>query len=84
MDFVYEFVFELVLGGIFGLTIKNPKIKTRIKTGIFLLLAGAVVSLVLWLASLSASTLVGIVGLALATLFIYTAAEGHKRDWKQE
>lgn len=84
MDAVFEFVFTMILEGIFGLTIKNPKLKTRIKTVIFLLFAGAVVTLILWLAAVSASVLVGIVGLAIAALFLYTAAEGHKRDWKQE
>ena len=84
MDAVLEFIFTMIPEGIFGLTIKNPKLKTRMKTGIFLLFAGAVVALILWLAAVSASVLVGIVGLALAALFIYTAVEGHRRDWMQE
>ena len=84
MDAVFEFIFTIVLEGIFGLTIKNPKLKTQIKTVLFLLFVGAVVALILWLAIISASIFVGIVGLTLAVFFIYTAAEGHKSDWKQE
>jgi len=74
----------LVLEGIFGLTIKNPKLKTRLKTVIFLLVTGVIVAVVIWLAFHSANGLVGITGLALSALFICAAVEGHKRDWKQE
>ncbi len=84
MDAVFEFIFTMILEGIFGLTINNPKWKTRIKTVLFLLFSGAVVALIFWLAAVSASVLVGIVGLVLAALFIYAAVEGHKQNWKQE
>ena len=84
MDFVFEFIFELVLEGVFGLTIQNPKLKTRLKTTSFLLFTGAIVAVVICLAFLSANVLVGITGLVLAVLFLYVAVDGHKRGWKQD
>lgn len=74
----------MVLEGIFGLTIKNPKLKTRLKTVIFLLVTGVIVAVVIWLAFHSANVLVGITGLVLAVLFLYVAVDGHKRGWKQD
>lgn len=45
MGFLCEFIFELILEGIFGVTIKNPRVKTWVKTMVYLLLAEGVVVL---------------------------------------
>lgn len=90
MDFIGELIFEIILEGIFGLTVNNPKVKTWVKTAVFLILSEAVAGLFLWL-SFAAPAEAGPVGdvvcrvvaIALGVGFLIAAVYGHKRDWKQ-
>lgn len=84
MDFVFEFILQSILEGIFGLTIKNPKVRTRVKTLVFLLMSGAVAAFLLWISVQSGSIVAIVVVLALSLSFLAMAVDGHKRDWKQE
>ena len=91
MDFLMEFIFEVVLEGIFELTVKNPKVKLWVRTAVFLLIAEAV-PVVLGIAAVSmyrnGNTSGGIVGIiictALAIGFLIGGIYGHKRNWKQD
>lgn len=91
MDFLCELILEVILEGIFGMTIKNPKVKTWIKTTVYLLLAEGV-AILLGIASVSmyrgGNTLggigCGIISTLLAIGFLIGGIYGHKRNWKQE
>ena len=91
MDFLCEFIFELILEGIFGVTIKNPRVKTWVKTMVYLLLAEGVVVL-LGIAAVSmcrdGNTSGGIGCMVIAVLlgigFLIGGIYGHKRNWKQD
>lgn len=91
MEFICEFIFEVILEGIFDLTVKNPKVKTWVKTAVFLLIAESVAGLFAWLSVLtcrngnqSGSIVCGIVSLALGVGFLAAAIYSHKKDWKQD
>lgn len=91
MDIIFEFVFELILEGIFGLTIHNPKVKTWVKTAVFLLISEAVVGLFLWISfavpaetGMGGDWVVRVIAIGLGIGFLAMAVYGHKRDWKQE
>ena len=90
MDFIFELIFELVLEGIFGLTIHNPKVKTWVKTLVFLVISELLPALLLWISfSVPADEpggdlVVRIISVALAIGFLIAAIYGHRRDWKQE
>ena len=90
MDFICELIFEIVLEGVFGLTVKNPKVKTWTKTALFLLLSELIAAYLLYsgVAVLHRdNTEGGIVVIVMATMlaigFVAGAIYGHKRDWKQ-
>lgn len=90
MDFLCEFIFELILEGIFGLTIKNPRVKTWIKTTVYPLLAEGVCAL-LGIACVSmyrggntsGGIGCGILAALLAIGFLLCGIYGHKKNWKQ-
>ena len=90
MGFLCEFIFELILEGIFGVTIKNPRVKTWVKTMVYLLLAEGVVVL-LGIAAVSmcrdGNKSGGIVCMVIAALlgigFLIGGIYGHKRKWEQ-
>lgn len=92
MDLIFEFVFELILEGIFGLTIKNPKIRTRVKTTIFVVMTQLLAAFLGFLAltipsqdgSTSGNLLCGIAAIMLSAAFLLTAVHGHRNDWKQD
>lgn len=84
MDFIFEIVFELILEGIFGLTIHNPYVKTWAKTMFFLLFSQAVAGFCLWIGIKVGSSFLCIVSAALAAVFLIAAIHGHRNDWKQE
>ena len=90
MDFIFEFIFELVLEGIFGLTVRNPKVKTWVKTVVFLLISEAFAGFFLWLsyrapaAEPGGDLVVRIIAIALGIGFLAGAIHGHRRNWKQE
>jgi fucose permease len=91
MDFLMEFIFEVVLEGIFELTVKNPKVKLWVRTAVFLLIA-ELFPVVIGIAAVSmyrnGNTSGGIVGIiictALAIGFLIGGIYGHKRNWKQD
>lgn len=91
MEFVLEFLFELIVEGIFSLTVENPKVKTWIKTAVFLIFSEAVAGFVLWL-SFAVPVEAGpvgvmvcrVIGIGLGAGFLIAAIHGHKRDWKQK
>ena len=91
MDFICELIFEIILEGFFGLTVKNPKAKTWFKTVVFLLFAEAIAGLFIWMSvstyqsgNISGGIGCGIVCAILAIGFLAAAIYGHKRDWKQD
>ena len=90
MDFLFEFLFEAVLEGIFAITIHNPKVKTWIKTLIFLVLSEALAGFFLWLsfsapaAEPGGDLVVRFIAIALGIGFLAGAIHGHRRDWKQD
>ena len=91
MDFLLEFIFEAILEGIFGITLKNPKVKTWAKTMAWLLMAESV-PIVLGISSVSmyrigrtASSIGGgIFSVLLAIGFLILGMYGHQRNWKHE
>ena len=90
MQFIVEFLLEVILEGIFGLTVKNPKVKTWVKTAVFLILSEAVAGLFLWI-SYAAPAEAGQTGawvcrgiaITLAIGFLIAAIHGHRNNWKQ-
>ena len=91
MDLIGQFIFELILEGIFGVTVKNPKVKTWVKTIVYLVFAEAMAGFIAWMsvsAYLSGNTsggiVCGVIALGLAIGFLIGGIYGHKRDWKQD
>ena len=85
MEFFFEILFEVIPEGIFGLTVKNPKAKTWIKTAVFLLISEAVAGLFLWLSfvgDVDGILVVCLIAIALGIGFLAMAIDGHKRNWK--
>ena len=90
MDFVGELIFEIILEGLFGLTVKNPKVKTWTKTAIFLLFSELIAAGLLFCGvkalykdNTDGGIVVIVMSAVLAIGFIAGAIYGHKRDWKQ-
>ncbi len=91
MDFVFELIFEIVLEGIFGLTIHNPKAKAWVKTLVFVLITQLLAGFFAFLAlsippqdgNISCNLICGAAALALSVGFLIMAVYGHRRDWKQ-
>ena len=90
MEFLFELIFEIILEGIFGLTVKNPKVKTWVKTLVFLLLGEAVAGLFLWISYVAPEAEPGgdivcrVIAIAVGVGFLIAAIYGHKRGWKQD
>lgn len=90
MEFLYELVFEIILEGIFGATIENPKVKTWFKTMVYLIFAEGV-AVLLGIASISmyrggntsGGIGCGIISALLGICFLVGGIYGHKRNWKQ-
>ena len=89
MDFLFEFLFEFLLEGIFEITVNNPKVKTWVKTLVFLLLSESLAGFFLWLsfhapaAEPGGDLVVRFIAVALGIGFLAGAIHGHRRDWKQ-
>ena len=85
-----EFIFEAILEGVFGLTVKNPKLQLWIRTAVYLLMAETVAVLI-GIGSVSTyrngNTSGGIGTGVLAALlgigFLLAGIYGHKRKWEQ-
>ena len=91
MEFLCELIFELLLEGVFGLTVRNPKVKTWVKTVFMLLFTQTVAGLIGWFsvqAYLNGNTSGGIGGCVIAAGlgigFLVVVVYGHKREWKQD
>lgn len=92
VEFVLEILLEGLLEGIFGLTIENPKVKTWVKTAVFVALSQAVAGF-LWFLALtipavdgdtSGNYVCGAIALVLTLGFLLGAIHGHKRNWQQD
>ena len=91
MDFFLEAFFELVIEGLFGLTIHNPKVKTWVKTLFFVVLTQALAACFAYVAVVipvengdnSGNIICGIIAAALSVGFLAAAIHGHRTDWKQ-
>ena len=92
MDFLLELLFEGLLEGISALTIENQKVKTWVKTAVFVVLSQVVAGFA-WFLALSVppvdgnaggNYICGAIALALTVGFLLAAVDGHNRDWKQQ
>ena len=90
MDFLCDLIFEIILEGLFGITVKNPKLKTWTKTAFFLLFSELIAAWILFSGisawqrdNIEGGIVISLMGAALAIGFAAGAAYGHKRDWKQ-
>ena len=91
MEFIGELIIELILEGVFGVTVKNPKVKTWVKTFVFLMFAEAVAGLLAWISvstylsgNISGGIVCGIIAIGLGIGFLIGGIYGHKRNWKQD
>ena len=91
MDFICELIFDIILEGVFGITIKNPKLGVWTKTICFLLFSEAIASIGALAAiqakragNLGGAVVCGITALGLGILFLFGAVYSHKRGWKGE
>lgn len=90
MDFIVEFLFEVIVEGIFDVTVHNPKVKTWVKTLVFLVFSEALAGFFLWLSFRAPAAEPGgdivcrIIAIALGIGFLAGAIHGHRRDWKQD
>ena len=90
MEFLCEIIFEVILEGIFGVTVENPKVKTWVKTAFFVLFCTVFSVFIAWMGWTcyqSGNRSGGIVCWALAaameTGFLLLATYSHKRGWKK-
>ncbi len=91
MDFILEFIFEIVLESFLGLTVKNTKVKLWVRTLIWLLLAESIAILLV-----AASVYMyrggntfggigcGVISALLAVGFLIGGIYGHRNNWKQD
>lgn len=90
-----EIIFEIIFGLIFELpaeaTMKSKKVKTWVKTALFVVLGSMLEILLLFMAYISCfvdkEPVLSIISLALVVVWliviIWGAIYGHKRKWKQ-
>ena len=90
MEFLFELIFEIILEGIFGLTVKNPKVKTWVKTMIVSLLFGVLLALFGFVAYIGWKSsdwfffgFGAILFLAFGALGAWSIPRRHKDDWKE-
>ena len=91
MEFLFEVILEGILEGVLGLTMENPKLKTWVKTAIFVVVSQAVAGFIWFLAlnvpaekgDLSGNYVCGAMALALSVGFLLGAIHGHRQQWKQ-
>jgi hypothetical protein len=88
LELLYEFIFELILEGIFGLTVENPKVKTWFKTVVFLVIAEgiAITILVCGICTYCSGNTSGGIGMiavasVLAIGFLIGCIYRHKKGW---
>lgn len=89
MEIIGEFIFEIVLEGIFGLTVENPKVKTWVKTVAFLVISQLFTAAMAWLTYQAWKTnndgwiVVAIIAVAWCIGTLISSIYGHKRNWVQ-
>lgn len=89
LDFICELILEIILEGVFAVTVENPKVKTRIKTAVFVVVSQLFTLLLVWITANAWSTnrdgavICSILALVWAIAMVIAAVHGHKRDWKQ-
>ena len=91
MDAIFEIIFEVILEGIFHLTIHNPKVKTWAKTAVFVVLTQALAGFFGYVAMTipvedgdnSGNIICGVIAAAMSIGFAVMAVYGHKRRWKE-
>ena len=91
MEFIFELIFEIILEGIFGLTIKNPKLEIWFKTLIFMVITEIIPALML-VSGISAirrediggGVAIIVMGVVLGIGFLVAVIYNHKRGWKQD
>lgn len=89
MELIGEFILEVILEGIFGLTVKNPKAKTWVKTAVFLIISQLLTAALAWLtvdvwkAGNDGWIVVAIIAAVWSIGALIGAFYGHKRNWEQ-
>ena len=89
MEFLAELIIEVLLEGVFGLTIDSPKATNWIKTAVFLLISQALTVLFAWLTwtawqgGNSGATVIGIITLLWMAGTVFGAICKHRAGWKQ-
>lgn len=90
MEFLCELIFEIILEGLFGLTVENPKAKLWTKTICFLVVAEGLSAFIAWMGvkayldgNVTGGIVVSIIAALMAIGFAAGAVHGHKRNWKQ-
>lgn len=87
MDFIAELICEVILEGIFAVTVENPRVKTWIKTTVFLVFSQLFTGLFIWMTvdawrdQNNGWIIVGIIAAIWAIGTIIGAVRGHKRNW---
>ena len=91
MELLLEFLFELLFEVPFDAAMESKRLKTWVKTTLFIILGGAVVLLFAVITvstacdgNISGAVAAGAVTLALLAMVIFGAIFGHKRNWKQK
>lgn len=90
MDIISEFIFEIVLEGIFGLTVENPNLKTWIKTTVFIVVSQFFTAVLVWMAidvwrsDNNGWIIYTVIAAAWGIGTLIAAVYGHKRKWIQE
>lgn len=89
MEFLCEIIFEVILEGIFGVTVENPKVKTWVKTGIVIFMDLLVLSFFAFIAGAGfqnrnwlAFSVGVILFLGWAVFSVRTTRKRHKENWK--
>lgn len=87
MEFIAEFICEVILQGIFDVTIENPKVHTRVKTVIFTIFTQLITAGFVWLtvsarrANNDGWIICGILSVAWGIGMLIAAIYGHRKGW---
>ncbi len=89
MEFLCEIIFEVILEGIFGVTVENPKAKTWVKTGTVIFMDLLVLGLFAFIAGVGfqgknwlAFSVGVILFLGWAVFSARTTRKRHKENWE--
>lgn len=90
MEFIAEFFCEVILEGLFAVTVENPKVKTWVKTTVFLIVSQLLTAIIIAVAldarqySPTGALIGGIIAAAWGIGMLIAAICGHKKGWPQE